>query len=69
MTKQGLAGIVATNGNPDCHVILRGGNNQPNYSAEHVDAAWKLLEKAKVPSKLISVDLFPVADKVNEKMM
>src|SRR4051812_45576570 len=25
VTKQGLAAIVATNGNPDCHVILRGG--------------------------------------------
>lgn len=53
VTKQGLAAIVATNGNPDCHVILRGGNNQPNYSAEHVDAAYSLLQKAKVPSRLM----------------
>ena len=26
VTKQGLSAIVATRGNPDCHVILRGGN-------------------------------------------
>ena len=25
VTKQGLSAIVATRGNPDCHVILRGG--------------------------------------------
>lgn len=53
VTKQGLAGIVATQGNPDCHVILRGGANQPNYSAEHVEAAWKLLEKARLPSRVM----------------
>jgi len=53
VTKQGLAGIVATQGNPDCHVILRGGANQPNYSAEHVEAASKLLEKAQLPSSLM----------------
>ncbi|MFO0696483.1 MAG: 3-deoxy-7-phosphoheptulonate synthase, partial [Polyangiales bacterium] len=45
VTKQGLAGIVATKGNPDCHIILRGGANQPNYSAEHVEQAVGLLVK------------------------
>ncbi|MGB5310881.1 MAG: 3-deoxy-7-phosphoheptulonate synthase, partial [Polyangiales bacterium] len=33
VTKQGLAAIVATRGNLDCHVILRGGTSNPNYSA------------------------------------
>jgi 3-deoxy-7-phosphoheptulonate synthase len=33
VTEQGLAGIVATAGNPDCHVILRGGAVGPNYDA------------------------------------
>ena len=33
VTEQGLAGIVATAGNPDCHVILRGGAAGPNYDA------------------------------------
>ena len=29
VTKQGLSAIVATRGNPDCHVILRGGEPGP----------------------------------------
>src|SRR2546425_10884019 len=33
VTEQGLAGIVSTRGNPDCHVILRGGVNGANYDA------------------------------------
>ena len=33
VTKQGVAAIVATRGNPDCHVILRGGSDGPNYDA------------------------------------
>ena len=36
VTKQGLSAIVATRGNPDCHLILRGGNSEPNYDAASV---------------------------------
>jgi len=36
-TKHGQSAIFATNGNPDCHVILRGGRNQVNYTAEAVN--------------------------------
>jgi 3-deoxy-7-phosphoheptulonate synthase len=46
VTKQGLAAIVATRGNPHCHVILRGGTNGPNYGAEAVGAAAAALQKA-----------------------
>ncbi|MGQ0658678.1 MAG: 3-deoxy-7-phosphoheptulonate synthase [Chromatiales bacterium] len=43
VTKEGRSAIVATTGNPDCHLILRGGNNRPNYDAESVnEAATKL---------------------------
>ncbi|MBV8048399.1 MAG: 3-deoxy-7-phosphoheptulonate synthase AroG [Paludibacterium sp.] len=38
VTKTGHSAIVSTGGNPDCHVILRGGK-EPNYSSEHVAAA------------------------------
>src|SRR5450432_3618119 len=31
VTKEGLAAIVSTKGNPDCHVILRGAQKGPNY--------------------------------------
>jgi 3-deoxy-7-phosphoheptulonate synthase len=53
VTKQGLAAIVATKGNPHCHVILRGGSNGPNYGAEAVASAVALLEKNKLPGKLM----------------
>jgi len=53
VTKQGLAAIVATRGNPHCHVILRGGSSGPNYGAEAVAAAVTLLEKNELPGKLM----------------
>jgi 3-deoxy-7-phosphoheptulonate synthase len=53
VTKQGLAAIVATRGNPHCHVILRGGSNGPNYGEEAVASAVALLEKNKLPGKLM----------------
>jgi 3-deoxy-7-phosphoheptulonate synthase len=46
VTKQGVAAIVSTRGNPLCHVILRGGSNGPNYSAAHVADVTKSLERA-----------------------
>ena len=38
MTKWGQAAVFETQGNADCHIILRGGK-QPNYSAADVQAA------------------------------
>jgi len=46
VTKQGLAAIVATKGNLDCHVILRGGTANPNYSAESIQETIAALESA-----------------------
>ena len=45
MTQMGQAAIFETRGNPDCHVILRGGK-APNYSAADVQAACQLLAQA-----------------------
>ncbi len=45
-TKEGQSAIFATTGNPDCHIILRGGRNTTNYSAEHVNQACQLLQQA-----------------------
>ena len=45
LTKMGQAAIFDTRGNPDCHIILRGGK-APNYSKADVDAACELLKKA-----------------------
>lgn len=38
LTREGRSAIFSTTGNPDCHVILRGGKT-PNYDAQSVDAA------------------------------
>ncbi len=52
VTKTGHSAIVHTNGNPDCHVILRGGK-EPNYSSSHVQAAREQLAKAGLDTKLM----------------
>ncbi len=46
VTKAGHSAIFSTTGNPDCHIILRGGNGKPNYDAEHIEKAAQQLEKA-----------------------
>ncbi|WP_414709464.1 3-deoxy-7-phosphoheptulonate synthase [Ramlibacter sp.] len=50
--KNGQVAIVQTNGNKDCHVILRGGKT-PNYDADSVAAACRELEAAKLNPKLM----------------
>lgn len=45
-TKSGQSAIFVTTGNPDCHVILRGGRNLVNYQAEAVQQASAQMEKA-----------------------
>ncbi|HBD38792.1 MAG TPA: 3-deoxy-7-phosphoheptulonate synthase, partial [Cupriavidus sp.] len=50
--KNGQVATVHTKGNPDCHVILRGGK-APNYDAEAVAAACKELEAARLRNSLM----------------
>ncbi|MBK1854360.1 3-deoxy-7-phosphoheptulonate synthase [Verrucomicrobiaceae bacterium 5K15] len=45
VSEQGVASAVTTSGNPDCHIILRGGDNGPNYGADDVAVTTALLEK------------------------
>lgn len=52
LTKAGHSAIFSTTGNPDCHIILRGGK-QPNYDAKHVDQACHDLAKAGKAEKLM----------------
>src|ERR1700727_1999215 len=44
-TKSGQSAIFVTTGNPDCHVILRGGRNVVNYTADAVHEACTMLEQ------------------------
>jgi 3-deoxy-7-phosphoheptulonate synthase len=50
--KNGQVAIVQTQGNPDCHVILRGGK-APNYDATSVAAACQDLAKAGLAPSLM----------------
>jgi len=53
VTKQGGAAIVATQGNPDCHMILRGGQEGPNYDAESVANTCGALESKGLNPRLM----------------
>ncbi|CAM2935945.1 MULTISPECIES: 3-deoxy-7-phosphoheptulonate synthase AroG [Vibrio] len=52
VTKFGHSAIVETAGNPDCHIILRGGK-EPNYSAEHVSDIKNQLEASGLRQKVM----------------
>ena len=43
---EGRAAAVETTGNPDCHIILRGGRGGPNYSREDVEQALAVAAKS-----------------------
>lgn len=53
MTKMGVAAVFETEGNGDCHIILRGGSRGPNHSAADVEAACALLRKAGVTERVM----------------
>ncbi|MBD9698544.1 3-deoxy-7-phosphoheptulonate synthase [Flavimobilis sp. GY10621] len=50
---QGRAAAVATAGNPDCHVILRGGRSGPNYDDASVSAALDVAEASGLGRRLM----------------
>lgn len=52
VTKYGHSAIIETAGNPDCHIILRGGK-EPNYSAEHVADINTQLAASGLPQKVM----------------
>ena len=53
VTPFGAAAVVTTAGNPDTHVILRGGRAGPNYEASHVSKALDLVASAGLPRRLM----------------
>lgn len=52
LTKEGRSAIFSTAGNPDCHIILRGGK-KPNYDATSVAKAVSDLETAGLNARLM----------------
>ena len=66
--KNGQVAVVQTNGNPDCHVILRGGK-APNYDEGSVTAACKELAAAKLLATLMVDCSHANSSKQHEKQL
>jgi 3-deoxy-7-phosphoheptulonate synthase len=49
----GSSAILHTTGNPDCHVILRGGRDGPNFDAASVASTVGLLRDAGLPQRVM----------------
>ena len=52
-TKHGQSAIFVTTGNPDCHIILRGGRKTVNYQAASVDETAAKMEKAGIAPRIM----------------
>lgn len=55
INNEGRNAIVQTSGNPDVHIVLRGGNGKPNYSDEDIRSTEEMLTKSGL-SRSIMVD-------------
>ena len=53
INKDGNAAIVTTTGNPDGHLVLRGGKQGTNYHAEAIEAAAAALAKDGLPARVM----------------
>jgi 3-deoxy-7-phosphoheptulonate synthase len=49
----GTPAILHTTGNPECHIILRGGSGAPNYDADGVEQALAKLRAAGLPERVV----------------
>jgi 3-deoxy-7-phosphoheptulonate synthase len=49
----GTSAILRTAGNPDCHIILRGGREAVNYDADSVAATLAALREAGLPERVV----------------
>jgi 3-deoxy-7-phosphoheptulonate synthase len=52
-THHGQSAIFVTTGNPDCHIILRGGTNSVNYTAACVAETAARMEQAGVAPRIM----------------
>lgn len=54
INRKGTISIIETTGNPDAHIVLRGGNNKPNYYPEDIQKIETLMEKAgRIPAIMV----------------
>lgn len=50
---QGKVSVFKTKGNPYCHVVLRGGNQGPNYDPVSIQKTEELLAQARLPQRIV----------------
>ncbi len=53
VNREGRISIVKTTGNPNVHIVLRGGNDQPNYQAADIATTAEKLEKAGIKTSIM----------------
>jgi len=53
VTKAGHSAIFSTSGNPDCHIILRGGGGKTNFDNPSIHYASRILEQAGLTPKVM----------------
>lgn len=50
---EGQVSVVNTTGNPDCHLVLRGGSTAPNYDTESISIAMTVLKQANLCTRIM----------------
>ena len=68
VSQNGYASAVTTAGNPDCHLILRGGAEGANHTKPYIDQACKALAKGKRPESVMIDASHANCDKDHNKM-
>ncbi|OPY89042.1 MAG: Phospho-2-dehydro-3-deoxyheptonate aldolase, Tyr-sensitive [Syntrophus sp. PtaU1.Bin208] len=53
INNEGKSAILQTTGNPDLHIVLRGGSKKPNYMPEDISKTMELLKKARLPLNIM----------------
>lgn len=53
VNREGIASSVSTKGNPECHLILRGGSKGPNYDRSSVATAIRDISKANLTPRIM----------------
>ena len=53
LDRQGHPAIIATVGNPDTHIVLRGGHNGPNYDSSHVARVLGELARQQIAPRIM----------------
>lgn len=53
VNREGRIAIVRTTGNRDVHIVLRGGNDQPNYHAADIALTSQKLDKARIETSIM----------------